>query len=77
MAKGDYKEECYRKECSQGVATFYNKSTGKHYCEECARMINVHNISHSLRLYETPFLCTEVYSHSHVSDVEEITAATI
>lgn len=39
-------------------AIFYNKSTQKHYCYDCAQEINwPGGRSDCIRLYNTPYLC--------------------
>jgi hypothetical protein len=41
--KGDYNDICYRKVCDEGNAIYYNSSTRKFYCKDCARWINEFN----------------------------------
>ena len=58
MAKGDLKDECNRKACSNKNAIFFNHSTEKHYCRICAQMINkVNPESYTMYGHE---LCTLV-----------------
>ena len=38
--KGSYKGFCNRKDCSNPRAVWYNHSTTKYYCEDCAKKIN-------------------------------------
>lgn len=38
--KGQYRGECERKACTNHGADWYNKSSGKYYCDECARALN-------------------------------------
>jgi hypothetical protein len=39
-AKGAFGGECHRASCRHGGADWYNKSSGKYYCDECARAFN-------------------------------------
>ena len=41
--KGDYKDQCNRTDCSNEPAIYYNHSTRKYYCKECALLINKYN----------------------------------
>lgn len=56
--KGDFKEECNRTACNNKHADYYNHSTKKYYCGECARKINVGNFNDSMRLFGH-VLCTK------------------
>lgn len=40
---GEYNGECNRAACSNEGARWYNHSTKKHYCDDCARIINEFN----------------------------------
>lgn len=39
-SKGEYGQGCNRTACSKGDAFYYNKSTKKFYCVDCAHLIN-------------------------------------
>lgn len=41
--KGTWGSTCNRTCCSEEHARWYNRSTRKYYCEDCARLINRHN----------------------------------
>jgi hypothetical protein len=56
--KGDIKDECNRTSCSNKDARWYNHSTRKYYCSECAFLINKHN-PEALSIYGHE-LCTIV-----------------
>ncbi len=43
MAKGDFGGECNRTVCKHLNANWYNSSTRKYYCIECALLINREN----------------------------------
>lgn len=58
LNKGLKGDECYRECCSNQPASFYNKSTWKYYCRECAEMLNHVNRRDALALYNAP-LCEE------------------
>lgn len=58
-SKGDYNVECNRTACSNKNAVFYNHSTQKHYCDDCAEMINTANHADAMRMYGHE-LCTPV-----------------
>lgn len=51
LQKGDYEYLCYRTICNNKKAIYYNHSTKKHYCQECADFINNENRKDALRLY--------------------------
>lgn len=55
--KGAWGGVCYRRVCDNHPACWFNKSTRKHYCETCARLINRANQADTLRLYGTLLLC--------------------
>lgn len=38
--KGEYGGQCQRASCANLGADWYNKSSGKYYCDECARAFN-------------------------------------
>ncbi len=54
--KGEENKECNRTACSNKPAIYYNHSTRKYYCVQCARMINDVN-PESYRIYGHQ-LCT-------------------
>lgn len=41
--KGDFEDGCNRKTCSNIISDWYNHSTQKYYCRECANVINKFN----------------------------------
>jgi hypothetical protein len=47
---------CNRTACRAPDATWFNKSTRKHYCEECAHVLNLANFDEARELYGN-FLC--------------------
>ncbi len=51
MAKGDLNGECYRTACSNKWARYFNHSTEKHYCIQCARLINDVNRKDAIAMY--------------------------
>lgn len=55
--KGDYNQECNRTACQNNEATFYNHSTKKYYCTDCATLINRVN-PESQQMFGHP-LCTK------------------
>ncbi len=40
LLKGDFKGECNRTKCAKSPAIYYNKSTRRCYCIDCAQQIN-------------------------------------
>lgn len=50
--KGDYNGLCNRESCQKPPAIFFNQSTEKYYCPQCAKMINEMN-PESYKLYGT------------------------
>ncbi|HUR41492.1 MAG TPA: hypothetical protein VM240_10035 [Verrucomicrobiae bacterium] len=38
--KGEYGGQCYHLTCTRGSADWYNKSSGRYFCDPCARAIN-------------------------------------
>ena len=57
---------CNRTACRAPGATWYNKSTRKHYCDECAHILNTVNDADARRLGVYP-LCVQVTPEpSHV-----------
>lgn len=38
--KGEYGGQCYQVTCRNSHAEWYNKGSGRYYCDECARAIN-------------------------------------
>lgn len=57
--KGDYLGSCNRSACNNDHATFYNHSTRRYYCADCAKLINDVNRVDSMRIYGHD-LCTSV-----------------
>ncbi len=57
--KGQYKGNCNRTDCQKQGAIWYNHSTRKHYCEECANLINYHNHADAMTMFGHE-LCTLV-----------------
>jgi hypothetical protein len=57
--KGSLNGECNRTVCKNERSLFFNHSTEKHYCAECAKLINEANHYDALRLYGHE-LCTLV-----------------
>lgn len=50
---------CYRRACRKSPATWFNKSTEKYYCHECAMILNdVNDTTDARRLNMVP-LCVE------------------
>lgn len=49
--KGHWNGDCNRTACNKSPASYYNHSTQKYYCKECALMINEHNRADAHRLY--------------------------
>lgn len=55
--KGMYNSVCFRADCKNGSAIWYNRETQKYYCEECAEKINAswqQTVMHN-RLRDTPY----------------------
>lgn len=57
--KGLLNGSCNREACQKPGATWYNKSTQKHYCEECATLLNRVNRVDAIRIGIHP-LCVNV-----------------
>ena len=58
--KGLKNGNCNTSVCQKPGATFFNKSTRKYYCRECATEINyVEGRRDTLALYGTELLCEE------------------
>lgn len=56
--KGVKNGRCNVTACQKPGANYFNKSTKKYYCAECAREINWIGGRHdTMTLYGTPFLC--------------------
>lgn len=49
--KGDFDQKCNRTSCNSENARYYNFSTRKYYCAECARIINFYNDFDAIKLY--------------------------
>lgn len=60
--KGELGGSCNRRACQAPGANWFNRSTEKHYCESCARLINDYGPTQrdSMRLYGSPLLCVLV-----------------
>lgn len=56
--KGLYDGRCNRMACQQPGAVWYNHSTRKYYCEECAHELNRYNRRDSMELFGHD-LCTK------------------
>lgn len=58
--KGEYLGSCNRSACLRPSAIWYNHSTRKYYCRECAHLLNHDTFNHrdALRMYGH-LLCTE------------------
>lgn len=58
--KGEYMGSCNRSACLKPGAFWYNHSTRKYYCEECAHWLNTDDFNRrdALKLYGHD-LCTE------------------
>lgn len=57
--KGDNGGSCNRRSCQAPGATWYNHSTRRHYCPDCAELINIANrggLGHDLCTYDGPCL---------------------
>jgi hypothetical protein len=67
--KGDLNDECNRTVCHRSPANWYNHSTRKHYCHECALIINRENERDAMRLYGHA-LCTIVEPKEEESQEE-------
>jgi hypothetical protein len=39
-AKGEFGGPCYNAACEHAGAEWYNRSSGRYYCEPCAREVN-------------------------------------
>ncbi len=57
VEKGTYMGNCNRTACQKPGAEYYNHSTQKYYCEECAESINLANWKDAQRLFGHA-LCT-------------------
>ncbi len=55
--KGDKNGSCNRRVCQVPGAIWYNHSTRKYYCVECALMLNEHNHTDAIELWGHE-LCT-------------------
>lgn len=49
--KGNKNEECNRTDCQQPPAEYYNYSTRKWYCAECAAKINRLNYHEAMQMF--------------------------
>jgi lysine/ornithine N-monooxygenase len=56
--KGTHGHECYRTACKNSPATYFNQSTHKYYCAECASTINELNRADAMQLFKSE-LCIE------------------
>jgi hypothetical protein len=58
--KGNKNGSCNVTACQQPGATYFNKSTRKYYCADCAEHINwPGGRADTMRLYGTPLLCEQ------------------
>ena len=57
--KGDMDDECNRTVCKNKGAVWFNHSTKKFYCSECAWIINDANKKEAMRIFGHE-LCTLV-----------------
>jgi hypothetical protein len=55
--KGDHNDECNRTACDKKPAVYFNHSTRKFYCIDCAARINELNYADAMRLFGHE-LCT-------------------
>jgi hypothetical protein len=69
--KGDLNDECNRTVCHRSPANWYNHSTRKHYCYECALILNRENERDAMRLFGHA-LCTIVEPKEEESQEEWI-----
>ncbi len=60
---GIYGGACNRRVCRQSPATWFNKSTQRFYCHDCAMILNAENEADARRLGIHP-LCVEQRSGS-------------
>jgi hypothetical protein len=67
--KGDLNDECNRTVCHRSPANWYNHSTRKHYCHECALILNRENERDAMRLFGHA-LCTIVEPKEEESQEE-------
>ncbi len=56
---GVYNGYCFRSSCQKEGATWFNRSTQKYYCRECAQILNEANKVDAMRLFGLD-LCVEV-----------------
>ena len=69
--KGDYNCECNRTACSNDDAIYYNKSTEKYYCEECAYVLNEHNRKDAIEMFGSD-LCVKHDDNVYVDEIDKI-----
>jgi hypothetical protein len=62
--KGEYKGSCNRRDCLAPNAIYYNLSTRKHYCVECAVLLNDVNKADAQEMFGGP-LCVDVTHPEH------------
>lgn len=55
--KGKENGSCNRQACQAPNAIYFNQSTERYYCRDCARDINRANRAESIRLYGNDKLC--------------------
>ena len=55
--KGEFGGICYRTSCQKPGATWFNHSTVKFYCDECAAMINDANRAEAYRIFGHELCC--------------------
>lgn len=56
--KGDFGGECNRTSCDNNHAYWFNHSTRKYYCQQCAEIINMYNKKEAIEMYGHD-LCTK------------------
>lgn len=62
--KGELDGSCNRTACQKPGAKWFNHSTRKYYCGDCADLINKANFSDAMRLYGHD-LCTKAKESSN------------
>ncbi len=66
--KGEYLQICNRTVCNNPLANFFNHSTKKYYCIECAMKINDANRHDAIRMFGHD-LCTIVKSQDEAETI--------
>jgi len=57
--KGEFGQECNRRVCQNKPAIWFNLSTRKYYCPDCAERINFENRNDQFVKKHGGFLCVE------------------